>query len=100
MRLGGLASASQLTPAATGRPVLPDPSAFILANPEISRFRPLRRILFYDDFDNGINGWTENQANHNGNLDDLRPGFNDLRPAQLSSCTFFDVGTHGSFILC
>jgi hypothetical protein len=68
----------------------------MLANPEISRFRPLRRILFYDDFDGGINGWVELQANHNGNLDDLRPGFNDLRPPQLSSCTFFDVGTHGS----
>ena len=98
--LGGLASASQVPGAASGQPgghpVMLDLSTLILANPEISRFRPLRRIIFYDDFDNGINGWVELQANHNGNLDDLRPGFNDLRPAQLSTCTFFDVGTHGS----
>lgn len=65
-------------------------------SPELSRFNPQRRILFYDDFDNGINGWTELQANHNGNLDDLRPVLSDMRPPQLSSCTFFDIGTHGS----
>jgi hypothetical protein len=98
--LGGLASASQVPQTAmgqpAGQPVMLDASALILANPELSRFRPLRRILFYDDFDDGINGWVELQANHNGNLDDLRPGFNDMRPPQLSSCTFFDVGTHGS----
>jgi hypothetical protein len=94
--LGGLASASQLTTAVAAQPPVPDSSALIAANPAISRFRPLGRILFYNDFDDGINGWAENQANHNGNLDDLRPGFNDLRPAQLSSCTFFDIGTHGS----
>ena len=79
-----------------GNPVVPDANALTLANPELSRFRPLRRILFYDDFDNGLNGWTELESNHNGNLDDLRPGANDMRPAQLSSCTFFDIGTHGS----
>lgn len=98
--LGALASASQTPKAAMGQPVgqsvMPDPSALMLANPEISRFRPLRRILFYDDFDNGINGWAELEANHNGNLDELGPWLNDARPPQLSSCTFFDIGTHGS----
>jgi hypothetical protein len=47
-----------------------------------------------------VNGWTELQSNHNGNLDDLLTknvlGMSDMRPPQLSSCTFFDIGTHGS----
>jgi hypothetical protein len=41
--------------------------ALLDANPELSKFNPLRRILFFDQFDNGHNGWTELQANHNGN---------------------------------
>jgi hypothetical protein len=98
--LGGLTAASQLPTAAAGQPTgqspIPNPNALTLANPEISRFRPLRRILVYDDFDKGINGWAELQSNHNGNLDELRPATKDMRPAQLSTCTFFDTGTHGS----
>ena len=70
--------------------------ALLEANPELSKFKPLRHILFYDDFDNGHNGWCELEANHNGNLDELRPAVRDMRPPQISSCTFFDIGTHGS----
>ena len=71
-------------------------SGVIEASPELSKFNPLPRILFYDDFDYGHNGWCELQANHNGNLDELRPALRDMRPPQISSCTFFDIGTHGS----
>lgn len=78
-----------------GRPLSASSSPF-LANPELSRFNPLPRIVFFDDFDNGINGWTELEANHNGNLDNLRPVLRDMRPPQLSSVSFFDIGTHGS----
>lgn len=70
--------------------------AILRADSELSKFNPLPRILFYDDFDNGINGWAELQANHNGNLDDLRAVLGDMRPPQLSNCGFFDIGTHGS----
>ncbi len=74
------------------------PAAAVREEPaaSLSRFNPLRRILFYDDFDEGINGWAELQANHSGNLDDLKPNMRDMRPPQLSNCTFFDIGTHGS----
>lgn len=65
-------------------------------DPRLARFNPLKRILVFDDFDEGINGWAELVSNHNGNLDDLRPVLRDMRPAQLSNCTFFDTGTHGS----
>lgn len=66
------------------------------ADVRLSRYNPLRRILFFDDFDEGINGWTELCGNHDNNLDNIRPLVRDLRPPQLSNCTFFDVGTHGS----
>ena len=82
-------------PAQTSKAAAPPPSRFS-DNPDLSRFNPLPRIYFYDDFDNGINGWAELEANHNGNLDTLRPVLRDMRPPQLSSCSFFDIGTHGS----
>lgn len=71
-------------------------NAFLQADPHLSRFNPLPRILFYDDFDKGVNGWCELTGNHDGNLDRIRKVTRDLRPPQLSNCTFFDIGTHGS----
>lgn len=62
----------------------------------LSRFNPLSRILFVNDFDNGTNGWCELSGNHDNNLDNLRTKARDLRPPQLSSMSFFDTGTHGS----
>lgn len=70
--------------------------ALIQADARLSRYNPLPRILFFDDFDEGINGWCELLGNHDGNLDSVRKIVRDLRPPQLSSCTFFDIGTHGS----
>ena len=69
-----------------------------LANADIrlSRFNPLPRILAFDDFDDGLHGWCELVGNHNGDLNELQPVFRDMRPAQLSTCTFFDLGTHGA----
>ena len=73
------------------------PSESILrADPRLSKYNPLSRILFFDDFDEGMNGWCELVGNHAGNLDDVREIARDFRPPQLSSCTFFDIGTHGS----
>ena len=66
-------------------------------NPKLSKFNPLPRILFYDDFDEGYNGWCELIGNHSGgDLATVRSHVNDLRPPQISNCTFFDIGTHGS----
>lgn len=70
--------------------------ALLQANPRLSKYNPLPRILFFDDFDEGVNGWTELIGNHPGDLDKVRPTMADLRPPQISNCTFFDVGTHGS----
>ncbi len=65
-------------------------------DPRLSRFNPLPRILFFDDFDEGMNGWCELVGNHTGDLGQIRPIAKDFRPPQLSTCTFFDIGTHGS----
>jgi hypothetical protein len=70
--------------------------ALIAADPRLSRFNPLSRILAYDDFDEGANGWCELIGNHDGNLDNVSTLLADFRPPQISSCSFFDIGTHGS----
>lgn len=69
--------------------------ALIAADPQLSRFNPLPRLLFHDDFDTGVNGWCELIGNHDGDLDKVRAVVSDTRPAQLSTCSFFDIGTHG-----
>ncbi len=64
----------------------------------LSRFNPLDRILAYDDFNSGTHGWVELLGNYDGqsNLDTVDDHMRDFRPPQLSSCSFFDVGTHGA----
>lgn len=70
--------------------------AIVAADPRLSRFDPLPRILSYCDFDDGPGGWATLIGNHSGDLDEVEPIKRDLRPAQLSACGFFDIGTHGS----
>jgi hypothetical protein len=67
-------------------------------DPRLSKFSPLSRILTYDDFNSGTHGWTELIGNYDGrgNLDRVDEHMRDFRPPQLSSCTFFDIGTHGA----
>lgn len=64
----------------------------------LSKFDPLPRILAFDRFDGTTHGWTELLGNYDGSgdLDTVDAHMRDFRPPQLSSCTFFDVGTHGT----
>jgi hypothetical protein len=71
--------------------------AFLLAQPRISRFDPMERIIFFDDFDDGIGGWTELIGNYEGSLDTVLPPYRDHRPPQLSNLTMWDTGTDGAF---
>jgi hypothetical protein len=66
------------------------------ANPRLSRFDPLPRILFHDDFDEGLHGWSELIGNYEGSLDSMLPEYQDLRPPMLSNLTMWDTGTAGS----
>lgn len=72
--------------------------ALIAADPRMSRYSPLENILTFDDFNSGAHGWTELIGNYNetGDLSTVDAHMGDFRPPQLSSCTFFDVGTHGA----
>ena len=70
--------------------------AIRMSDRTLSRYNPLNRILFVNDFDEGTQGWCELSGNHDNNLGSLRARARDLRPPQLSSLTFFDTGTHGS----
>lgn len=70
--------------------------ALIRADPRLSRYDPLPRILSSCDFDDGPGGWATLIGNHDGDLTAVSPLKRDLRPAQLSTATFFDIGTHGS----
>ena len=65
-------------------------------DPRLSRFSPLPRVLWYDDFDGGLQGWTGLIGNYEGSLDAMLPGFRDLRPPMLSNATMWDTGTAGS----
>ena len=70
--------------------------AALRANPRLSRFDPLSRILCLDDFDAGLQGWTELIGNYEKSLDSMLPGFRDLRPPMLSNGTMWDTGSAGS----
>ncbi len=70
--------------------------AMLNANPALSRFDPLTRILFHDDFDHGMNGWSELIGNYEDTLESMLPEYSDLRPPMLSNLTMWDTGTAGS----
>lgn len=79
---------------------MPDPvdfrAALVAANPRLSRYNPLPRMLFFDDFDEGVNGWCELIGNHDGDPNNIRDVVADMRPPQLSNLSFWDIGTHGA----
>lgn len=70
--------------------------ALLHSNLTLSKFDPLPRIIFYDDFDHGLHGWSPLIGNYEGTLDNMLPEYADLRPPMLSSGTMWDTGTAGS----
>ncbi len=69
--------------------------AMMRAEPRLSRFRPLSRILSYDDFSNGMAGWTALTGNYEDTLDNVLPAFRGMYAPQLSCATHWDTGSHG-----
>ena len=67
-----------------------------MQNLNLSRFDPLPRIISYDDFDNGLQGWTGLIGNYEETLDSMLPAYRDLRPPMLSNLSMWDTGTDGS----
>jgi hypothetical protein len=70
--------------------------ALLHADPRLSRFDPYPRILSYDDFDQGPQGWTPLVGNYEDSLDSMLPPYQAMRGPMLSNLTTWDTGTDGS----
>jgi hypothetical protein len=70
--------------------------AMMRADPALSRYSPLSRILAYDDFSHGMAGWTALTGNYEDTLDNVLPAFRGMYAPQLSAATHWDTGTHGA----
>ena len=51
--------------------------AILNADPRFSRFDPLPRIIYHDDFNRGLRGWVELIGNYEDSLDSMLPQFAD-----------------------
>jgi len=69
----------------------------IHSDPRLSRFDPLSRVMYFDDFDRGMNGWTALVGNYEGSIDTMTRSYARHTQPMLSQVTHWDSGTHGSF---
>jgi hypothetical protein len=73
------------------------------ADPALSRFDPLPRIVFCDDFDRGFCGWTQLVGNYEGSLDSMLPSYAQHTQPMLSTLPNWDSGSHhgldGGYVL-
>jgi hypothetical protein len=69
----------------------------LAADPKLSSFRPLNTIVFHDDFNHGLHGWTELLGNYEDTIENVTdyPDAMDSRPPMLSSAVMHDTGTAG-----
>ena len=65
------------------------------ADPNLSRFDPLPRIISHDDFSRGHCGWSQLVGNYEGDLDTMLPGYAQHTAAMLSTLGHWDAGSHG-----
>jgi hypothetical protein len=70
-------------------------SALRRADPALSRFDPLERVIYHADFNHGHSGFTATIGNYEGTLDTILPDMNFLSP-QLSNYAMWDTGTAGT----
>lgn len=69
--------------------------ALLRADPALSRFDPLPRILSFDDFARGHCGWSQLVGNYEDDLDTMLPGYAQHTSAMLSTLAHWDAGSHG-----
>jgi hypothetical protein len=70
--------------------------ALLRADPRLSKYDPLGRIFYFDDFDDGLQGWTALIGNFEDDLDRMHPGYRQLTGPMLSTLSFWDCGSHGA----
>ena len=71
--------------------------ALLDANPALSRFDPMPRIICFDDFDTGFCGWTQLVGNYEHTLDAMLPGYAQHTHPQLSTLPAWEFGSHGGW---
>lgn len=69
--------------------------ALLRADPKLSRFDPLPRIISHDEFATGHCGWTQLVGNYEDDLDTMLPGYAQHTGAMLSTLGNWDSGSHG-----
>lgn len=69
--------------------------AMLRADPALSRFDPLPRILSFDNFSRGHCGWSQLVGNYEETLDSMLPGYAQHSSAMLSTLSHWDAGSHG-----
>jgi len=62
----------------------------------LERFDPLDRVLIYDDFSRGLNGWTGLIGNYEDSLDCMKPVFKSMLQPMISTAVSWDTGSHGA----
>jgi hypothetical protein len=70
--------------------------AILRADPRLSKFDPLPRILFFDTFTTGMSGWNILLGNYTESLDRRLPEYKLMTTPMLSNVTHWDGGTHGA----
>ena len=69
--------------------------AILRADPALSRFDPLPRIISFDDFSRGHCGWSQLVGNYEDDLNSMLPGYAQHSSAMLSTLSHWDAGSHG-----
>jgi hypothetical protein len=69
--------------------------AILRADPALSRFDPLPRIISFDNFSRGHCGWSQLVGNYEDDLDTMLPGYAQHSSAMLSTLGHWDAGSHG-----
>jgi len=70
--------------------------ALLRADPRLSKYDPLSRLFFFDDFSHGLQGWVPLMGNYEDELDRMHPGYRQITGPMLSTLSFWDCGSHGA----
>lgn len=73
-----------------------DPADILTSSQLHSHFDPLSRVIYADDFDCGLQGWTALIGNYEKSLDSMLPEYRDMPGPMLSNSTMWDTGSAGS----
>jgi hypothetical protein len=69
--------------------------ALLRADRLLSKYDPLPRLFYVDDFNEGLQGWTSLMGNYEEDLDRMHPGYRQLTGPMISNLGFWDCGSHG-----